>query len=323
MKNNTHKELYNDKYTSGYMEEWSPEKIAKIKWLIGKLTLPERGTVLDFGCGNGVLTEIIRTILPNWQVYGSDLSESAIDNARQWFPECTFFYGDDPKLNGNKFDFVFSHHVFEHVGDLHTTFMKMVQYVADSGQMLHCLPCGNSGSFEHNLCLLRTNGIDPSRDGCFFFEGTEHVRRLTSDDFIRLAKEHHFLLDRQFYANQFYGAIEMITSSHPRLVLKMTDQAMAIDFSARLKTIILRTVLLSINALRMPTLIIHHFFSKRTKQSKHFFLFTLATPFYLFSKPLDAYLKYKRKKEYEQRHHECNGSEMCLLFSRNNTNLRK
>lgn len=310
---------YDDKYTQGYMEEWSPEKTAKITWILQTLDLPEQGDLLDFGCGNGVLTEVIRTLLPHWKVHGTDISDTAIDNARRWFPECLFFKQDDPGFREKKFDFVFSHHVFEHVEDLPAVFAHMTNFLAEDARMLHCLPCGNEGSFEYNLCLLQKNGIDRSQGGRFFFEGEEHVRRLTSDDFTHMAEERQCVPKRAFYANQFYGAIEMITSSHPHLVLKMTRGTQAVNLSARFKLLKLRMVLLFLNLWRMPALIVHHFMAKRNKQAKHFILLALAVPLYPISRPLDAYLKHARRQEFEQRHHERNGSEMCLSFERKKT----
>lgn len=84
-------EFYEDRYKQGYMDEWPIEKKRKIFEVIQELPLPAKGEALDFGCGNGVLTEIIRQALPAWKIFGTDLSKKAIDNAKIRYPGCTFF----------------------------------------------------------------------------------------------------------------------------------------------------------------------------------------------------------------------------------------
>ena len=52
-------EFYQDRYAQGYMDEWPSEKKQRIFEIIRALQLPDTGEALDFGCGNGVLTEIV------------------------------------------------------------------------------------------------------------------------------------------------------------------------------------------------------------------------------------------------------------------------
>jgi 2-polyprenyl-3-methyl-5-hydroxy-6-metoxy-1,4-benzoquinol methylase len=51
---------YAKKGSFAYMDDWHEEKKQRIVNLIKELDLPERGDALDFGCGTGVLTEVIR-----------------------------------------------------------------------------------------------------------------------------------------------------------------------------------------------------------------------------------------------------------------------
>ena len=103
--------FYEKRYVEGYMEGWPVEKKQRINQVIQGLGLPSKGKTLDFGCGNGILTEIIREALPDWEIYGVDISKTAIQNAKLWFPNCIFFDVDDPKFREKKLDFVFTHHV--------------------------------------------------------------------------------------------------------------------------------------------------------------------------------------------------------------------
>jgi trans-aconitate methyltransferase len=104
-------DFYESRYEHGYMEEYPDDVKEKILAIIRDLRLPQEGRALDFGCGNGVLTDIIRQALPSWSVFGTDLSRKALANASTRFPKCTFIERDDPSLKSNAFDFLFSNPV--------------------------------------------------------------------------------------------------------------------------------------------------------------------------------------------------------------------
>jgi trans-aconitate methyltransferase len=61
--------------------EWAKE-------LIPKLGLDGTESVLDIGCGDGKITQLISTYLPHGQILGIDSSEEMIASARQNFPHC-------------------------------------------------------------------------------------------------------------------------------------------------------------------------------------------------------------------------------------------
>jgi len=126
--------------------------------------LPDVGEALDFGCGNGVFTDVIKRALPTgWKVYGTDISEIAIENVKKRYPECVFFVADDEEFISKRFDFLFTHHVLEHVYNLAQVLKKINDRLKDESTILHILPCGNEGSFEHSICLLRKDGINKMR----------------------------------------------------------------------------------------------------------------------------------------------------------------
>jgi len=309
-------EFYENRYEQGYMDEWPIEKKRKIFEVIQDLQLPAQGEALDFGCGNGVLTEIIRQALPSWKIFGTDLSKKAIDNARIRYPDCTFYEADSPEIKQKKFDFVFTNHVFEHVFNLSEVFNKMNEYLRPKAYMLHFLPCGNEGSYEYDICFLRKDGINPELENRFFFEDEGHVRRLTTDKFCEICQTKGFELKREYYSNQYYGAIDWITNSNPKFVLMFSDTSQAINKEAKRKLNKERKKLIFITLLRLPAQIVTKLLNKRNKKAKHYLMLIVGLPFYILSRPLDKHWKQKAREEWDTKKTERNGSEMCLYFQR-------
>lgn len=67
-------DFYEERYVQGYMDRWPPEKKRRIIDVFRSLPLPKSGTALDFGCGNGELTEVMRLALPpDWKIVGSEM----------------------------------------------------------------------------------------------------------------------------------------------------------------------------------------------------------------------------------------------------------
>jgi len=221
--------FYDLRYEEGYMEEWDEGKKNKVKEIMSSLPLPKIGKALDFGCGNGVFTNILKHCLPDWEIYGVEISKTAVANATQKYPNCKFFIADDAHKYQHQFDFLFSHHVIEHVPDLKETFEIINSYLKHEASQLHILPCGNQGSFEHKISQLKKGGIEKEKGSRFFFEEPGHLRRLNTKEFEEWEKAIGFTLNQDFYANQYHGAVNWITKSSPRFVKKLTAPDDAIN----------------------------------------------------------------------------------------------
>lgn len=85
------KSFYDNWYSKGHMWEWDLKKKLRVLEMIQELNLPKTGCALDFGCGNGVWAAVIKKALPNWKVFGTDISSQAISNAERRFPHLNFF----------------------------------------------------------------------------------------------------------------------------------------------------------------------------------------------------------------------------------------
>ena len=309
-------EFYDDRYEDGYMEEWDDSKKKKVINIIKSLDLPEHGEALDFGCGNGVFTIIIKKCLPKWNVYGVEISPVAVKNASLKFPSCQFFTNDQSPSFLNKFDFLFSHHVIEHVQDIPETVNQINDYLKPIASQLHILPCGNVASYEHDICMLQKNGIEKDKDNRFFFEEPGHLRRLTSDELISEMAATNFEVSKQYFANQYYGAINWITKSSPRFVKKLTNPAAAVNDEAKVKLTILRKKLLSLTYQQFAYSKYWMINSKWSKKvSDKIILAFLYLPA-MISKRLYDKLNALADNEWDTRMEEKNGSEMYIYFAR-------
>ncbi|MDH3215811.1 MAG: class I SAM-dependent methyltransferase [Candidatus Krumholzibacteria bacterium] len=312
-------EFYERRFSRGYLEEWPVDKRRQLMDVLHSLRLPAGGEALDFGCGNGVLTEVVRQALPGWTIFGADISRNAIDNARSRFPECTFFVLDDCRYESKTFDLVFSHHVLEHVLDLHEAMDDIVGFLKPVSWMLHFLPCGNEGSFEQGVCLLRKDGIDAKLANRFFFEDEGHLRRLDTRVLCQLCEARGYTLQAEYYSNHYYGAIDWITREHPRFALKFTNGAKAVDDAARRRLRRLQLFLMAIMALRLAVNVTNRFRAKRQRRIRHYLWLVAALPFYPFSYAVDWYWRRKAWLEWRMKKTDRRGSEMVLFFGTSGT----
>lgn len=226
--------FYEDRYAHGYMGHWSIFEKQRLIGLVRELKLPARGVALDFGCGRGIFTTVIREALPGWRIFGCDISAEAVAWAKAHQPEITFFVLGDKAFDNLRADFIHSHHVLEHTYDAAVTAREMTEYAAPTCTMLHSFPCNHPGSLEHLLSEAVRDGIDPV-SGKFFFEDTAHQRRLSRRQTEELFVVGGFSSVDASYANRFAGAVKWIAESDLRLVLNITDARKAKDAaSARL-----------------------------------------------------------------------------------------
>lgn len=310
----TSRQFYDDRYTAGYMDEWPPEKQDRVLELIQSLGLPPTGNALDFGCGNGVFTDVVHRALPGWKVFGTDISDVALVHAQKRVPSCTFFAHDD-EIAAKKFDFLFTHHVLEHVYDLPAVWRQIIDFMKPGSTMLHILPCGNEGSLEQRLSLMMIDGIDADGGHRFFFEDTGHLRRLNTEQARAMAAESGFELAEQYYANQQAGSIEWITRTELSFVSMMIDPTRVKESDSRAEIRRLRNKLMVITFMR--TLLDRaRSVGKRKLSAKGWSAAVSGLAFYPVLSLVDRYMKRRAQWEWQHRKTDPGGSEMYLCFTR-------
>lgn len=310
--------FYENRYSDNYMDEWDNEKKNRIEVLINRIKLPENGNLLDFGCGAGVFTQLLKKILPAWNIYGCDVSEHAIEKAKVKNPQCHFFNHNSKtgiQFN-NFFNFIFSHHVLEHVFDIEDTIKKISNYCTINSYVFHILPCGNPHSLEYEICLLVKNGIDKVNNR-FFFEDIGHLRRLSSDQLTLLHNANHFNLENQLFANQYYYGIRWMAESSKEFILNITEPKNAINNTSKDK----------LTKIRKKLLRTHQGFIEVKQNKSPFFLSmnhlkqAIHNPFVymkkLYKMSLYLFIKMMSIIEWRTWKHKKNGSEMYMLYKNN------
>jgi SAM-dependent methyltransferase len=303
--------FYDERYAAGYMEDWPAWKKHRVASFIRELNLPHSGRALDFGCGQGVFTDILRQTLPGWTISGTDLSSEALEAARKRFPGCDFF--QMPAASSlEPFDFLFTHHVLEHVLDIDRTWDLMASLLKPGGAMLHILPCGDADTLERHICSLRSDGIDQARGNRFFYEDDGHVRRLRSAEMEAAARRHGLRPGIRRFANAYWGAIAWITETGPEFVRTLTDATQARDAAATHALRRLRLTLLPLSVARMPTLKLAGV-AKEPSSLKRSAKLAAGVAGYPLARGLDRFLRWQSDREWQQAE---TGSEMYLSFFR-------
>jgi SAM-dependent methyltransferase len=78
--------------------------------------LPEKGRLLDIGCGNGGLLRSASRLLPGWRLWGTELDDRH-RRAIEAIPGAEGFHAGSPEGVPGRFDLISAVHVLEHLPD--------------------------------------------------------------------------------------------------------------------------------------------------------------------------------------------------------------
>ena len=282
---------------------------------IRALDLPPAGRALDFGCGKGPFTQVLRDALPDWEVCGADISRVALSDAALRCPKLQFLHLDLVESKGETFDFLLTHHVLEHVQDLADTWGRMDRLLEPAGAMLHILPCGHAGSLEHRLAGLGRSA-EARPDAPFYYEDPNHLRRCRERDITAVAEQFGMRLARARYKDHFWGGLRNGTDNgvkHARWITKLSH---ARDIPAALKLIGWRAALTALAALRlMPQRTVRRILGgDRSTRSLANLLW--AAPLYPLGRALDETIRRLAEAEWHARGTDRSGAEMYLFYTR-------
>jgi len=120
--------------------------IKRLEFIVKTLTenLPANATVLDVGCGNGIISRGIGS--KGFRVHGIDISEKAVEKARELnvFPNVTFDVISAEQLvaDGKKYQAVICSEVLEHLNHPEKLLYTLYQSLTDDGILIVTVPNG-------------------------------------------------------------------------------------------------------------------------------------------------------------------------------------
>lgn len=106
--------------------------------------LPIRSTILDVGCGNGIISRYLGGL--GFQVLGIDISDKAINQARRlnmWeHVRFEVMHAEHLSLEGAQFDVIICSEVLEHLDHPHILLKQLRKLLRDTGKLIVTVPNG-------------------------------------------------------------------------------------------------------------------------------------------------------------------------------------
>jgi ubiquinone/menaquinone biosynthesis C-methylase UbiE len=126
-------------------------------------------TILDFGCGDGVMTEEIRLKYPKSTIHGVDPSEESIIIAQKNFPKISFQKSSTnlKMFKDNTFDLITCAGVFHHIPfkEHHSYMQELIRTLAPNGTIiffeLNPLNPGTWYIFRHHPMEVNAKMLTP------------------------------------------------------------------------------------------------------------------------------------------------------------------
>lgn len=170
------------------------------KWPAIKKYLPKNRkiTILDFGCGSGILFEKLKKLNPHSRLIGIDVSKEAIKLAREKFPNDNFYIIQDGQtfpISDKSIDFILATDVIEHVYETNKTLAEFYRILKPDGKLLLTTPY--HGLIKNLIIVL------------FYFEKIfdpveAHIRFYTKKSLFSVLKKYKFEIQKYNYFGRFY-----------------------------------------------------------------------------------------------------------------------
>ena len=173
-----------------YSQYWWSNRFYAI---LAKKHGPQRGRVLEVGCGMG---HLLAHFIPKYEVYGVDINSWALAEAKRMIPSANFVIASAEDLNvfpNQTFSIVISKHVVEHLPNPGAAVAEMSRLLIPGGLLLLSTP---------NLLSLMRN---VKKEKWIGYRDRTHISLHPPDYWIGLLKDNN-LKPRRIFSDGFWDA---------------------------------------------------------------------------------------------------------------------
>lgn len=161
--------------------------------ILGILDQTNARKILDFGCNSGFLTNEMQ-LHTGAEVYGTDLNQGALDEAKSVYPNVKFIPLEDAISRNGEFDIVTMNHVLEHVDDVEQVLGIASRLLRPDGKLLITVP---QERVRGDLCLHHLIYYSWKHRQLL----NPHVRIVRKKYLAEMLKHHDFHIEDHIYVN--------------------------------------------------------------------------------------------------------------------------
>lgn len=136
-----------------------PHHLAQAEFSVMYLPLIKGGRLLEVGCGNGFMLELMNRL--GWQAEGVDFDEKAVAAARARGLKVQTGSLEEQRYPDDSFDAVTMSHLIEHVADPAAVISETRRILKPGGKLVIVTP--NSASLGHTIFRRSWRGLEPPR----------------------------------------------------------------------------------------------------------------------------------------------------------------
>ncbi len=165
--------------------------------------LPVDAKILEVGCGAGQFIRAIKQILPKSECYGFDVSEVAINKAKETNDGVNYVLGPGDRwpLQDSFFDAVVIYDVLEHVESVEQTMAEIKRVLKSEGAVYAFIPCEGDGlSMWHALRFSKKLDTLTNK-----YAG--HINRYSRARWQQIFVQSGFQISSKKYSEHFFGQL--------------------------------------------------------------------------------------------------------------------
>jgi len=191
----------------------------RLRSLVRAISL-HKGKLLDIGCGGGILTESLSYYFPKADIYGCDISNTAITYAKRLGSGKVSYSTIKNKkfpYKDNFFDVCICFDVLEHVPDANFFLKEVRRVLKKGGKFLLIVPCEGQ-QFTYTWLFQKTH---LGKDLTIRYLGHIHPE-FTHKSVIALLQKHGFLIQKTSYSEHiFYQLLQFLFLFLPKILLEV------------------------------------------------------------------------------------------------------